>query len=104
MRALQARRLCLTHGAPFADVAAHLDQLLPNLADFRATAAAALHAGASAAEVARRLYDRMAAALADAPPSLLADLELATPSAVSAAGLIRYLVKRGEAEGLGVRR
>ncbi len=97
MRALGARRLCLTHGGPFADVEAHLDQLLPNLEAFRALAADALRDGADQTDLARLLHDRMAAELGDPDPETLAALEFATPSAIAAPGLIRYLVKRGEA-------
>jgi|SRR5579884_2402867 len=93
LRDLGARRLCPTHFGPFEDVAAHLDQLLPNLDTFGRIARATLDAGGSQQELTARLHDEMAAALRDAPPSALDNLELATPSYMAAMGLTRYLTK-----------
>jgi glyoxylase-like metal-dependent hydrolase (beta-lactamase superfamily II) len=99
LRRLAPRRLCLTHFGAFDDVAAHLDQLLPNLHEVRDLAAAVLAAGGDAAALAARLHERFAAALAGAGPDQLDRLELASPSAVAAPGLVRYLVKRGQGAG-----
>jgi len=96
MRALAARRLLLTHGGPFTDVDAHLDQLLPNLDELRQLALAALRAGAGNERLTGLIHDRMAERLGDAPPDALIDLEWASPSYLAAAGLTRLLVKRGD--------
>jgi glyoxylase-like metal-dependent hydrolase (beta-lactamase superfamily II) len=96
LRGLGARRLYLTHGGPFDDVAAHLDQLMPNLAELRELALTALRAGADRAELTARIHDHMAAKLGPVAPDVLENLEWATPSSLAAAGLTRLLVKRGE--------
>jgi glyoxylase-like metal-dependent hydrolase (beta-lactamase superfamily II) len=96
LRALGARRLCPTHFGVFDDVAAHLDQLGPNLEAFRDLARDALLAGADHAALTAILHDRMAAELGDVPAAVLENLEWATPSYMAALGLTRYLVKRGE--------
>lgn len=101
MRALGARRLCLTHGEPVEDVAAHLDQLMPNLDALRALALAALREGADGGRLTALIHDHVAARLGDAPPGALENLEWATPSYLAAAGLRRLLVKRGEVVGSG---
>ena len=95
LRALGARRLYLTHGGPFDDVATHLDQLMPNLAALRDLAASALRGGADQAAVTALIHDHMAARLKGAGPDALENLEWASPSYLAAAGLTRYLVKRG---------
>ena len=92
--ALGARRLCPTHFGPFEDVAEHLGQLLPNLAEVRDLAAAVVAAGGGEAELTARLHARYEAALAGAPPGALATLEWASPSYVGAPGLLRYLRQR----------
>ena len=96
LRALAARRLCLTHGGPFADVEAHLDGLLPNLAALRELALAELRAGADQTALTAAIHAHVAAALGDAGPDALENLEWATPSYLAAAGLTRLLTKRGE--------
>ena len=97
MRSLAPRRLYLTHGGPFDDVEAHLGQLLPNLDELRALALDALRGGADQAALTRLLHEHMAAKLGNEPPDKLVDLEWASPSSIAAPGLVRYLVKRGEA-------
>ena len=99
LRRLQARRLYLTHGGPFDDVAWHLDQLMPNLAALREVALSALRNGADQATLTALIHDHMAAKLAGADPEALENLEWATPSYLAAPGLTRLLVKRGEVPG-----
>ncbi len=96
LRALGPRRLLLTHGGPFADVAPHLDQLMPNLDALRALALAALRDGADPARLTALIHDHVAAKLDPAPPGALENLEWATPSYLAAAGLTRLLVKQGD--------
>jgi hypothetical protein len=96
MRALQPRRLYLTHGGEFDDVASHLDQLMPNLATLQDLARSALRAGADQAALTALLHDHFAERLAGSLPEALAKLEWASPSYLAAAGLTRWLVKRGE--------
>ncbi|MBA2520797.1 MAG: MBL fold metallo-hydrolase [Chloroflexia bacterium] len=94
MRALGARHLFLTHGGRFSDVAAHLGQLMPNLAALRALAKTALLAGADHERLTSLIHDGMASHVSD--PEALVDLEWATPSYLAASGLTRFLVKGGE--------
>jgi len=94
LRALHPDRLYLTHFGPFDDAAAHLDQLLPNLEEFRALADDALSGGADQPELTRRLHALMAARLGDASPEALGRLEWATPSYMAALGLTRLLTRR----------
>ncbi len=96
LRGLGPRRLCLTHGGPFADVGPHLDQLMPNLEALRALALAALREGADDSTVTALIHDHVAARLGNAAPDVLENLEWAAPSYLAAAGLRRLLVKRGE--------
>lgn len=93
LRALGARRICPTHFGPFDDVAAHLDQILPNLDDFQTIAADALAAGADQDTLTAHLHDHMAAALGDVPSDVLVNLEWATPSYMAAMGLTRWITK-----------
>jgi len=96
MRALKARRLYLTHGGPFEDVASHLAQIGPNLEALIAIARDELIRGADFEALTARLHAHMAERLADADASALERLEWATPSYLAAAGLTRLLTKRGE--------
>ena len=96
LRALDARRLVLTHGGPFADVGAHLDQLMPNLAELQELAAVGLRGGADNAALTALIHDHMAAKLGNRDPEALENLEWAAPSYLAAAGLTRLLVKRGD--------
>ena len=93
LRTLDARRFYLTHFGPFDDPAAHLDQLLPNLDEFRTLAEDATAGGADQPELTRRLHDLMATRLGDAPPAALDKLEWATPSYMAALWLTRLLSK-----------
>ena len=101
MRALGARRLFLTHGGGVADVAAHLDQILPNLHALRALVKAGLLAGDDQAALTARVHAHVSARLGPVEPGVLANLEWAAPSFLSAAGLTRLLTKRGEVPAAG---
>jgi glyoxylase-like metal-dependent hydrolase (beta-lactamase superfamily II) len=95
LKALNARRLLLTHYGAVDDVSFHLGQLLPHLDDFIEIAERAVARGAGQEELTRDLHDRMAAELGDVPEDTLVNLEWATPSYMAALGLTRYLAKRG---------
>jgi glyoxylase-like metal-dependent hydrolase (beta-lactamase superfamily II) len=99
LRALGARRLCLTHFGPFDDAEAHLAALIPELDVFVGLARTALQRGADQAELTRLIHDRMVAQLGPVPEATPRQLELATPSYMAALGLTRYLTKRGEVPG-----
>ena len=92
LRALDVRRLCPTHFGAFNDVAAHWDQLLPNLEAFEGLAR---KAGPDVAALTRLIHASYASALGGDADALIR-LEWASPSYVAAPGLIRLLRKRGE--------
>ena len=92
LRALEARRLCPTHFGAFNDVAAHWDQLLPNLDRFQDLARGA---GADEAALTGLIHAFSAGAL-QSDAGALDRLEWASPSYVAAPGLIRLLRKRSE--------
>ena len=101
MTALAARRLYLTHGGGVDDVAAHLAQLLPNLDELRALVKVGLLAGEDQAALTERVHRHVSTRLGPVEPGVLANLEWAAPSFLSAAGLTRLLRKRGEAPAAG---
>ncbi len=92
LRALDVRRLCPTHFGAFDDVAAHWDQLLPNLETFEDLAR---KAGPDEAALTSLIHASYSGALRD-DAEALTRLEWASPSYVAAPGLIRLLRKRGE--------
>ena len=92
LRALGARRLCLTHFGSFDDAEAHVDALMPELDVFLDTARQVLRGGDQTALTAA-LHDRMVERLGDVPEETVRHLELATPSYMAALGLARYLTK-----------
>lgn len=96
MRQLGARRLFLTHGGPFDDVDAHLDQILPNLADLIALAKDALLAGADHAALTERIRAWAAQRIGPVDPGVFTNLEWASPSYLAASGVTRLLTKRGD--------
>ncbi|HEV2528518.1 MAG TPA: MBL fold metallo-hydrolase [Thermomicrobiales bacterium] len=101
LAALDARRLCLAHFGMVTDVAAHLGALGRNLNCFRDLAVAALAAGADGPELTARISAAMAAGVAggtpgvEPDPTVLAELEWATPAFMAAMGLTRYVTKAG---------
>ena len=95
MRRLGAERLFLTHGGPFADVGAHLDQLMPNLDELTALAKERLLAGDDHAALTDRIRAWAAGRLGPVDPGVLENLEWAAPSYLAASGLTRLLTKRG---------
>lgn len=101
MRQLGARRLFLTHGGGFGDVAEHLDQLLPNLDELIALVKSGLLAGEDQAALTQRVHAHVAERLGPVDPNVLENLEWASPSFLAAAGLTRLLTKRGEVPAAG---
>jgi glyoxylase-like metal-dependent hydrolase (beta-lactamase superfamily II) len=97
LRALNARRLLLTHFGPFDDVSFHLEQLLPHLNDFIAIAESALDRGADQEALTALLHERMATELGEVHDDTLINLEWATPSYMAALGLTRYITKCAKA-------
>lgn len=96
MRRLGARRLFLTHGGPFDDVDAHLDQLLPNLADLIALTKEDLLAGADHDALTERIRAWASQRIGPVDPGVFTNLEWASPSYLAASGVARLLTKRGE--------
>lgn len=93
LRALSAKRLCLTHFGAFDDVESHLDQLAANLQVFLDLGEAAYQESVSQEILTGRIHTRMAEQLGDSGQFLDA-LELATPSYMAAMGLERWARKR----------
>lgn len=96
LRELDARRLYLTHGGPFADVESHLDQILPNLAELRELVKRDLLAGAAPEAITARIHANLLAHVGDVDPGVVTNFEWASPSFLATSGLTRLLVKRGE--------
>ena len=96
MQELGAQTLYLTHGGGFGEVAAHLGQLMPNLATLRRLSKDALSRGATTDELTELIHQAVARALGPVAPDLLTDLEWAAPSYLASRGFTRLLVKRGE--------
>jgi glyoxylase-like metal-dependent hydrolase (beta-lactamase superfamily II) len=99
LRQAGARRLYLTHGGPFDDVADHLDLLMPNLAAMETLCLTAMLAGADDAEVTALLQEhteeRIGPALT-ADPGIVQRYGWASPSFLSALGFRRFLTRRGD--------
>lgn len=94
IRALDARRLYLTHFGAVDDAPAHLDRLLPDLDAFLAIAEQTLAEGGDQSILTARIHAHMSAGLGPVHPDLLTNLEWSTPSYMAALGLTRYLTKR----------
>ena len=98
---LEARRLCLAHFGVVTDVAAHLGALGRNLDGFRDLAVTALASGADGPELTARISAAMAAGLVagtpdvEPDPTVLTELEWATPAFMAAMGLTRYVTRAG---------
>jgi glyoxylase-like metal-dependent hydrolase (beta-lactamase superfamily II) len=99
LRQAGPRRLYLTHGGAVDDVAAHLESLMPNLAEVEAICLAAMGAGADDDTVAQLLQEhterRIGPALA-ADPGIVHRYGWASPSFLSALGFRRLLSRRGD--------
>jgi glyoxylase-like metal-dependent hydrolase (beta-lactamase superfamily II) len=91
--------LYLTHGGPFADVADHLEQLMPNLDEVEEICRQAMLEGANDDEVAKFIQDhtvdRLGAAVAH-DAGIVQRYGWASPSVLSALGFRRLLTRRGE--------
>jgi glyoxylase-like metal-dependent hydrolase (beta-lactamase superfamily II) len=96
LRSMRAQTLCPTHFGPFTDVAAHLERVEQSLDELLAIGREAADAGLDREALTERLRATMAEHLGDVPPGILANLEWATPSYVSAMGLERLERKRRE--------
>lgn len=99
LRQTGAQRLFLTHGGAFDDVAEHLEQLMPNLAEVEAMCLDAMGAGADDAAVTaciqQHTEERIGAVLAS-DPAILQRYGWAAPSFLSALGFRRLLARRGD--------
>ncbi len=96
LRALRPRALDLTHFDRFTDPSAHLDELLRRLDAWVVWIADAARNGATRDSMLADLQRTSAAeVMADGGDAALADAyELATPSAMTVDGLLRYVKKR----------
>jgi glyoxylase-like metal-dependent hydrolase (beta-lactamase superfamily II) len=99
LRETGARRLFLTHGGAFDDVAAHLESLMPNLAEVEAICLEAMRGGADDETVTALIQDhterRIGASLA-LDPGIIQRYGWASPSFLSALGFRRLLTRRGD--------
>lgn len=91
---LHARRWYLTHFGPFDDADSHLASLMPNLSDLLRIGEQAIDGGATESELTELIHGEMARRLGDVHPSVLTNLEWATPSYMAALGLARWHRKR----------
>lgn len=97
LRHARPARLALTHFGYFDDVDPHLDRLMPGLESAVAIARETLAGGGELSELTARLLDFERENVGDADAGqAMRQLELASPTYVSAMGLQRYLKKRGE--------
>ncbi|MDI3341957.1 MAG: MBL fold metallo-hydrolase [Sphaerobacter sp.] len=101
LRALRPRRLLLTHFGAFDDPDWHLDDLLYRLGEWVGWAEARLRDPAEQEAALAELRARGDAELAALPggAAVQGPFEIATGSAISVAGLARYVRKRREARG-----
>ena len=99
LRQAGPRRLYLTHGGPFDDVSAHLEQLMPNLAEVEEICRAAMLGGADDEAVTNLLQAhterRIGAAVAE-DAGIIERYGWASPSVLSALGFRRLLSRRGD--------
>lgn len=102
LRQTGTQRLLLTHGGPFDDVDAHIEQLMPNLDAAEAICRAAMIDGADNDAVTALLQahteERLGAALEI--PGIVQRYGWASPSFLSALGFRRLLTKRGDVPAL----
>jgi hypothetical protein len=100
MQAFGASRLALTHFGMYDDVARHLGEIEPRLAELVALGEDAGDALADMDEMTRRMdaFQRLHLG-AEASDLVIRKLNLANPDRLGAMGLERYLRKRREAAG-----
>jgi glyoxylase-like metal-dependent hydrolase (beta-lactamase superfamily II) len=96
MREFGATHVALTHGAAFADVDRHLDDVIPAIEHFIDAARATFAEGGDLEAVIEALQAVVRTGVGG-DELAFRKLELADPALVSAMGLERYLRKRGEA-------
>ena len=99
LRQAGPRRLYLTHGGPFDDVSAHLEQLMPNLAEVEEICRAAMLGGADDEAVTDLLQahtERRIGAAATEDAGIVQRYGWASPSVLSALGFRRLLSRRGD--------
>lgn len=99
LRQAGARRLCLTHGGPFDDVNAHLEQVMPNLDAVEEISRAAMLAGADDDEVTALIQAHTEERIGpdgQEIPGMVERYGWASPSFLSALGFRRLLTKRGD--------
>ena len=99
LRQAGPRRLYLTHGGPFDDVAAHLEQLMPNLAEVEEICRAAMLGGADDEAVTDLLQahtEQRIGAAATEDAEFVQRYGWASPSVLSALGFRRLFSRRGD--------
>jgi hypothetical protein len=99
LRQTGPRHLSLTHGGPFDDSAAHLEQLMPNLAEVEEICRAAMVDGADDEAVTNLLQahtERRIGAAAIEDAGIVQRYGWASPSVLSALGFRRLLSRRGD--------
>jgi len=97
LRHTRPARLALTHFGFFDDVDSHLDRVMPALESAVAIARETLSGGGELSDLTARLLDFERENLAGTDAGrTIRQLELASPTYVSAMGLQRYLRKQGE--------
>jgi hypothetical protein len=99
LRQATPRRLYLTHGGPFDDGSAHLEQLMPNLAEIEEICRAAMLGGADDEAVTDLLQahtERRIGAAASEDAGIVQRYGWASPSVLSALGFRRLLSRRGD--------
>jgi glyoxylase-like metal-dependent hydrolase (beta-lactamase superfamily II) len=98
LRQAGPRRLYLTHGGPFDDVSAHLEQLMPNLAEVEEICRSAMLGGANEAvtDLLQTHTERRIGAVATEDVGIIQRYGWASPSVLSALGFRRLLSRRGD--------
>jgi glyoxylase-like metal-dependent hydrolase (beta-lactamase superfamily II) len=97
IEALQPQTLYLTHFGGFNDASAHLAQTRHRLEDWAGVVQRAMQSGTDPNEIKRLLLAHADREMgADADPSSVRRYELATPTGMSADGLIRYFTKQAQ--------
>lgn len=99
LRQAGARRLCLTHGGAFDDVAEHIEQLMPNLDQVEVICRTAMLDGAdddAVTDLIQAHTEERIGPTALAIPGMVQRYGWASPSFLSALGFRRLLTRRGD--------
>lgn len=99
LRQLGARRLLLTHGGAFDDVATHLEALMPNLTEIEAICLEAMRGEADDEAVTALIQDHTEREIGEvvaSDPGIVHRYGWASPSMLSALGFRRLLTRRGD--------